>query len=71
MVRGCDPYKVVQNHLFVCVDVLCPSQQFFSHVGMLSVFLGCVSTKQRIKCLAQVYNTVPLNSLKLATLRSH
>ena len=26
--------------LFVCVDALCPSQQFFSHAGMFSCLPG-------------------------------
>ena len=53
-----------------CVDVeaLHPSQQFFSHVKMIPVFLDWISTKQRIKCLA--HNTVPPVSLELAMLRS-
>ena len=54
--------------LFVCVGALLPSQQFFNHVGMSSWIL--TSTKQRIKCLAQGHNTVPLVSLELMTLRS-
>ena len=32
------------------------------------VFLGLTSTKQRIKCLAQGHNTVPLVKLKPAPL---
>ena len=27
-------------HLLVCVDALCPSQQFFSHVSMISCLPG-------------------------------
>ena len=38
-----------------CVDALRPSQQFFSHVGMISCF---PDLKQWIKCLAQWHNTV-------------
>ena len=33
--------------------------------GRVPVFLGCTSTKQRIKCLAQGHNTVPPISLEL------
>ena len=33
--------------------------------GRFPVFLGCTSTKQRIKCLAQGHNTVPPISLEL------
>ena len=56
---------------FVCVDALHPSIQFFSHVGMsFPVFLGKTSNKQRMKCLAQGDNKVPLVSLQLATPRS-
>ena len=40
--------------LFVCFDALCPSQQFFSNMGMISCLPGldqylvsCSSTQQR------------------------
>ena len=58
--------------LFVCFDTWHPSQQFFSHVGMIIVFLGWTSAKQPINCLAQGHNTVtpPEINLKLSTLRS-
>ena len=46
--------------LIVCADASRSSQHFFfSHVGR---FLGCTSTKQRIKLLAQGYNTIPQSS---------
>ena len=52
------------NMIFICVDALRPSQQFFSHVSWDEP-----ATMQRIKCLAQGHNTVPLVSLDLMTLR--
>ena len=54
--------------MFVCVDALHPSQQFFSHVGMFSCLHELTSTKGRIKCLAQGHNTVRIVSLELPTL---
>ena len=49
---------------FFCVDALCPSQQFFSHVGTglpgLNRYL-----EQRIKCFAQRHNTVTPPTVKL------
>ena len=51
---------------FVCVNALHPTQPFSVMSGQFSVFLGCTSTKQRIKCLAWEHKTV-LMSLKLAT----
>ena len=46
---------VPENNLFVFFCFLCPSQQFFSHVGMglpgLNQYL-----KQQIKCLAEGHN---------------
>ena len=52
-----------------CFDSLCPSQQFFSHVGRVS--LGWTSTKQRVKCIAQGHNTVSLVMLQPTNPRSH
>ena len=57
--------------VFVCINALHPSHQIFSHVGMFSVFLRWISTKQRIKCLAQWRNTVPQLSLELWDLKSN
>ena len=37
---------------------------------MLGLFLGLTNTKQRLKCLAQGHNTVPLVSLEAGTPRS-
>ena len=55
--------------LFVQVDVLPSSQQFFSHVG--TNFLGRNQYKVvGIECLAQVHNTVPRVRLKSTTCRS-
>ena len=50
-------------YLFVCLfvlnfDSLHPSQQFFSHVGTGLPGLN-LSTKLRIKCLAQGHKAVP------------
>ena len=53
---------------FVCFDSLCPSQQFFSHVGM--GILGLTSIKQRIKCLAQGHKAVSPVRLEPETLQS-
>ena len=36
---------------------------------MLGHFSGCISTKQRIKCLAQGHNTVPWAGHELANLK--
>ena len=44
---------------------LLPSQHFF--VMSSWVFLGLTSTEQRIKCLAQGHNAVPLVRLKPTT----
>ena len=49
-------YSVISNRwgiymhaYFVCIDALCPSQQFFSHFkGLFLVFMGWTSIKQRI-----------------------
>ena len=55
----------------VCVGALCPSQQYFSHVGTFSCPLGLNSAnQQRIKCLAQGNNTLISRSLELATRRT-
>ena len=51
------------NVIFICVDALRPSQQFFSHVSWVEP-----ATKQSLKCHAQVHNTVPVVSLELMTL---
>ena len=64
------PEVTLDKSEFVCVDALRSSQQFFSHVGMFSCLPGLTSIKQRIKCLAEGHNTVPLVSLELATLGS-
>ena len=59
--------KKIQNFtlkIFVCVDAICLSQQFFSNVGTFFPFFLCwTSTEQRIRCLAQGHNTLPLVSL--------
>ena len=55
----------IQTKNCFCYHHLCPSQQFFSHVGQ--VFLGLTSTKQGLMCLAQGYNAVSPIRLKLAT----
>ena len=47
-------YPLNKMEVFVCIDSLRPSQQFFSYVGMRLLGL-----KQRIKCPAQGYNAVP------------
>ena len=60
--------SIVQEHLFVCVDALRPSQQFFVLSGRFSVFLGWTSTKQQTRCLAQGHSTAILVSLEQATL---
>ena len=59
--------------LFVCIDVLHPSQQFFRNVGVIS----CLSRwnqfstlLQRIKYLAQGHNAMPPVSLEPVTLQS-
>ena len=46
-----------------------PVNNFSVMLGQVSVFPGCTSTKQRIKCLAQGQNTVttPALGLELAT----
>ena len=52
---------------FVCFDALHPSQQFFSHV----VIISCLTSfKQQIDCLVQGHKTatLPAMSLELATL---
>ena len=48
--------EILESHftLFVYVDALCPSQQFFSHVWTFSGL-----NHQRIKCLAHGLNTMP------------
>ena len=52
----------------VCIYVLCPRQHFYSvMLGYFPVLVGWTITKQRIKCLAKGYNTVPLAGLELAT----
>ena len=41
---------------FVCVETLCPSQQYFRHVGTISCLPslpGGTRTKQSIVCLAE------------------
>ena len=48
------------------IDELNPSQQFFSHVWMIS----CLPGKHWTKFLAQEHDTVIPVSLKLATFRS-
>ena len=40
-----------------------PVSNFSVMLGQYLVFLGCTSTKQRIKCLAQGHYTVALMSL--------
>ena len=55
-------------HQGVCNDALSPSQHFLSHVGTFFCLSGLNRTKQRIKCLVQGHNTVPLVSLELVTL---
>ena len=45
--------------MFICVDALPPSQQFFNHVGMISCIPGL-----RIKCFAQGHKTVTPTSLE-------
>ena len=42
MCLHCWPKHSFRSHplCFVCVDALCPSQQFFSHVGMISCLFG-------------------------------
>ena len=45
----------VRRH-FVCVDVLCPSQQFFSHDKVFSCYEPVLQCKLRVQCLAQSYN---------------
>ena len=51
--------------LFVCVDALHPSQQFFSHVGMISCLPDSVFLKDTTQCLcesrSQVYQSIPLS----------
>ena len=52
----------------VCIYVLCPHQQFFSvMLGHFPVLVDWTITKQRIKCLSQGHNTVPLVSLEFVT----
>ena len=55
--------------------VLHSTQQFFVTLGWFPVFLGWTSTKQRIKCLAQVHNPVTTgcesSSIPSLTPRSH
>ena len=56
---------------FVCVDALHPNPSVNNFSVMLGcVFLGLTITKQRIKCLVQGHNTVPLARLKPVTPRS-
>ena len=56
------------DFFLVCFDSLPPSQHFSAMSGQ--ILLGCTSTKQLIKCLAQGDNTVtlPVERLKLKTL---
>ena len=42
--------------LFVCVEDLHPSQQFFSHVGTEPPLPGYYQYFRRVKCLAQGHN---------------
>ena len=44
---------------FACLDVLCPSQQFFSHVWAISYLPGLNKYYAENKCLAQGHNVVP------------
>ena len=53
--------------VLVCVDALCPYQDFLVVLGRFPVFLGCTSPKHRIKCLAEGHKPVPLVCLELAT----
>ena len=50
--------------LFVCVDTLHPSQQFFSHVGMFSPSSCVGPVLSRGYCLAQGHYTFPLVKVK-------
>ena len=43
--------------LFVCVEVLHPRQQFFSHVGMEPTLPGFNQNCSELMCLAQGHNT--------------
>ena len=63
-------YVLLPMHvLFVCVGALMPTQQFFSHVGMIFCLPGLNQYyKQQIKYLAQGQNTMTPVSIKLATL---
>ena len=70
IIYACLPVKHV---LFVCLFVLMlyvPVNNFSVMSGHVPVFLGWACSWQRIKCLAQGHNTVPLVSLEPATLRS-
>ena len=55
---------------FLCVNALCPSQQFLDMSVQFPVFLGWTSTKQQLKCLAQGQNTVTTVSLQTPTSNS-
>ena len=48
----------IQN-VFFCVDHVVPVNTVSVMSGRLPVFLGLTSTKQKMKCVAQVYNTMP------------
>ena len=65
-------FQNVTDSVFVWFVSLGPNQHFFSHVGTFlvmlgQVFLGWTSTYQRVKCLAQGYNAVPLIRLEPVT----
>ena len=61
-----------QKVLFVCVDALCPVNDFSVMPGSFPLFLDGTSIKQQIKCLAEGHKTVTLPAVrfKLATLQS-
>ena len=66
----CTPFitHLIISQIWIDFVFLRPSQQFFSHVGMGPP--GLISTKQRIKCLAQGHNAVALVRLEPATPQS-
>ena len=49
-------YEAAPVMLFVCVEALPPSQQFFSHVGTEPPLPGYYQYFGGVKCLAQVQN---------------
>ena len=55
--NGIRPRSNLQMFVFVCVEALRPTQQFFSHVGAEPPHPGYYQYFRGVKCLAQGHNT--------------